>query len=250
MEIESDFKLFGETLQTERAPGSVTIDVAFHVITSASGKEGYVSEEALRHQVRVLNDAFAGKAPGGVGAPTPFKFRLLSIDWTANDAWFNMEYRPDPTEAERAAKTTLNRGDKSTLNIYTIKISERPFGWARWPWELDKGVDGVVIKDMTLPGGGEHAYDEGDTATHEVGHWLGLFHTFERGCNSLGDEVEDTPAELGPTKYCPLQVDSCPNESGQDSIDNFMNYTYDSCMFKFTAGQARRMDLMHRRHRT
>lgn len=237
-----------ERTPVERAPGSVTIRVHFHIIKSSSD-EGGVSESTLKNQINVLNHAFAGTAPGGPGAPTPFRFELESFEEIPNDAWFNMKYDENqPTPAELQAKAERNRGGSTALDIYTIRTIEKPFGWSRFPWDPESW-QGVVIDFRTLPGGSQLSFNEGDTATHEVGHWLGLFHTFENGCNSPGDEVEDTPPESGPTRMCPHPPDSCPG-NGRDSINNFMNTTDDRCMFQFTAGQARRMDHMHQLHRS
>jgi len=85
--------------------------------------------------------------------------------------------------------------------------------------------------------------------THEIGHWLGLYHTFEGGCNGKGDHVKDTPAHR--VNYsCGKGQDSCKKKDGLDPIRNFMNYTPDSCMRTFTPGQFERMVSHWREYRS
>ena len=120
---------------------------------------------------------------------------------------------------ERAMKRSLRKGGANTLNVYSVGFTSHPglLGYATFPWSYlsDRTNDGVVLYFKTLPGGGLTAYSLGRTLTHEAGHWLGLFHTFENGCSAPGDGVADTPAEATPAYGCPVRRDTCPG-AGQD----------------------------------
>lgn len=222
-------------------PGSVTIPVYFHVITNSLG-QGAVSLTQINNQIAVLNAAYSG-ATGG--ANTPFRFQLVAIDTTANNSW----YTAGPgTTAQTSMKNTLRRGGKGDLNIYTNNIGGGLLGYATFPssYAGNPKDDGVVCLNASLPGGTAAPYNLGDTATHEVGHWLGLYHTFQGGCSRSattgGDLVADTAAERSSAFGCPTGRDSCTTIAGLDPITNFMDYTDDSCMFVFTLGQSDRMD--------
>ncbi len=214
---------------------TVTIPVYFHVIRKdLTVAGGNIPSSWISAQMRVLNDSFAGRT-GGV--ETGFRFDLKKITRTTKAGWFNLTGYGQDT----AMKSALRVGGPETLNVYSAKLGAQLLGYAYYASDYDEvGVlDGVVVHYQSLPGGNFEIYSEGDTATHEVGHWLELIHTFEGGC-AAGDKVADTPAEASPAFECPRGRDTC-RAPGLDPITNFMDYSQDSCMFEFTSGQASRM---------
>ncbi len=214
----------------------VTIPVYIHIITS--GGQGDVPDSQINDQINVLNQSFRGMTGG---TKTPFSFALVGTDRTENAAWYTVT--PGSTE-ERDMKTALRQGGADTLNLYFANIGDGLLGWATFPqdYQTNQKDDGVVALTASLPGGTAEPYNEGDTATHEVGHWVGLYHTFQEGCSAPGDLVKDTPRVAEPNFGCPTAVDSCPSETGgparADLVTNFMDYTDDNCMNAFTSGQS------------
>jgi len=218
------------------ASTTVTIPVVFHVIrTDTTVAGGNVPNPWITNQISVLNASYSG---GTGGADTGFQFSLQSITRTTNASWFKLT-----AGKEKKMKTALKVGGPETLNIYSADLGKSLLGWSYFAQDAAKDgvLDGVVIHFDTLPGGpwGAH-YSGGDTTTHEVGHWMNLYHTFQGGCTASGDLIDDTPAEAKPAYKCPTKRDTC-SAPGSDPVTNFMDYTYDSCMFKFTPDQAVRM---------
>ena len=212
--------------------GTTIISVFFHVIRTGISN-GDVPLSQINDQINVLNNAFAGSG---------FTFSLAGIDQTTNAPW----YTAGPgSQAEAQMKAALRQGGKNVLNIYTNNPGGGLLGWATFPWNYSSNPtnDGIVILYSSLPGGSAVPYNLGDTATHEVGHWLGLYHTFQGGCSKFGDYVSDTPSERSPAYGCPAGRDSC-KQAGIDPIENFMDYSDDACMYRFTTGQGTRMQSM------
>lgn len=221
-----------------RAPGSVTVAVAWHSINNAAGTGGVVTSAQINNQIAVLNAAYAS---------TPFVFQLQSVDVSFNDAW----YTCTGGSCETQMKTALRTGGAGTLNLYSNNMGGGLLGWATFPWNYAGAptMDGVVVLYSSLPGGSAAPYNLGDTATHEIGHWMGLYHTFQGACTKQNDGVADTPAEKSAAFGCPTGRDSCRFKPGLDPITNFMDYTDDACMTEFSAGQDTRMDSMAQQYR-
>ncbi len=232
-EIEMDIaSRLGGRQPSAGSAASGPINVYLHVILSSSN-DGHVSREQIEAQMRVLNDAYQSSG---------WQFRLVRTDWTVNNAWYTMGIN---TTEEANAKAALRQGSENDLNIYLAAMAGGYLGWSTYPWNYAANPtdDGVVILNSTLPGGTAGPYNLGDTVTHEVGHWMGLYHTFQGGCNHSGDEVEDTPSERSPARGCPVGRDSCVGSShpGLDPIHNYMDYSDDACMTEFTPDQGTRM---------
>ncbi|HWJ10367.1 MAG TPA: zinc metalloprotease [Nocardioides sp.] len=219
--------------------GAVTVDTVFHVITDGIDLAARARLTEMVHaQMDVLNAAYSGETAADA-ADTPFRFDLTSIEFVDNAEWYHVV----PGKGERDMKAALHVGDSTTLNVYTADIGAGLLGWAYFPKGYNNGrdyIDGVVMLDESMPGGTAGKYSEGDTLTHEVGHWLMLEHTFQGGCSASGDGVADTPREAIPQFDCPIGADTCATP-GEDPIHNFMDYSQDSCMNMFTEGQAQRM---------
>jgi hypothetical protein len=213
-----------------------------HVITRSDGTGG-VSGQQIRAQLQVINDAFAGDNARR-SARSPFRFRLASVDVTRNDAWYDWEVNGDGTETSEAiaAKKALHRGGWADLNVYIAGLGSGLLGYATFPQDGVLPLDGLVLLNDSLPGGAAAPYNEGDTATHETGHWLGLFHTFENGCAFPGDYVPDTPYQFdgGNIFFCAESDDTCA-QPGTDPVHNYMSYGDDPCLDRFTTGQNLRM---------
>jgi hypothetical protein len=215
------------------ARANVVVPVRWHVVRSGTAtSQGNIPDTWITNQIQVLNNAYSG---------TGFSFQLVSIDRTTNSQWYTGCYGG----GERKMKKALAIDPANNLNIYSCRPSQGILGYAYLPNSFNEADfrHGVVLLDQSLPGGNASPYNLGDTATHEVGHYLGLYHTFQGGCQNPGDSVADTPAEASAAYGCPTGRDTC-SSAGLDPITNFMDYTDDACMNTFSTGQSDRMHSM------
>ena len=224
------------------------IPVVFHVIQNTSGS-GYLSPSQIQDQVDILNEDFQAMAgtPGSPGTNAMISFRLATTDpqgnsstgitYTTNNSWFSDSGN---------YYNTLAWDTNLYLNIYTNTAGGYLGYVPDFPQSgnlVGSARDRVVVAYSAV-GYTSGSYNLGRTTTHEVGHYLGLYHTFDGGCGSssncygTGDLICDTNTQSGPTWGCPSNSSSCGNAN---PFHNYMDYSDDVCMWEFTPEQSNRM---------
>jgi Pregnancy-associated plasma protein-A len=236
-----------------RLQEAIQVDVNFVIVKNTAGLGA--TEEQAQAQINVLNDEFR----------PDFVFKLITTQVVTNDIYFSNVTMHG--EIERQMKTEYKRGGPETLGIYAVQTGGGWYGM----------LEGVVINFRSVPGGFNRMKGMVGTVlekallqmsvgiflfstnialflstlisrlfsqllVHEVGHWLGLAHTFEGGCDAPGDGIADTPAEAKEHYTCDNPTrDSCPNDPGFDPVYNHMSYSPEKCVNQFTRGQREAM---------
>jgi hypothetical protein len=216
------------------ALAAASVPVYINVMRDAAGN-GDVTDSQITQQIAVLNKTFGGQE-SSAAANTGFTFYLAGTTRYNNNQWHL-------DKQSTTYRKQTRKGGKNALNIWLVDFSY--LGIATFPWDYaqNPGIDGIRVQYTSLPGGTATNYNLGETATHEAGHWFGLYHTFQGGCTATNDEVSDTPAQSSSTNGCPEGRDSC-SLPGLDPIHNYMDYSYDSCYNQFTPGQSTRISTM------
>jgi Pregnancy-associated plasma protein-A len=216
--------------------GKTVIPVHFHILHE--GQQGYLPDRQIKAQMVLLNKEYA---------PASLEFKLADVNLHENSAWFR--HQPGTNE-EIEMKNALGKDTAKSLNLYTAEPEGGLLGYATFPWWYQEmpQLDGVVIHHASLPKAARPwvqqpwPFNLGMTAVHEVGHWAGLYHTFQGGCDAPGDDIEDTAYEATSASGCPLnQRSSCPGETRFNPVENYMDYSDDACMKHFTPMQYQRI---------
>jgi len=264
---QGDCDWYLTTPRGEYQPGATfCITVVVHVLQNADGSLGHVPPSRILDQIRILNSDFsAARIHFQLATTDPAGNPTLGFEYHNSDSWYN----------DQGDYTTPLAWDTSRyLNIYTntaASMGAGTLGYAKFPWDTAYGTpaDRVVInwQNFGTNPASVH-FGLGRTCVHEVGHFLGLLHTFERSqdldgdgladaasgangcaagcCHASGDLICDTDREESAHYGCDPRW-TCGG--GADPIENFMDYSDDQCMVGFTTEQIGRMrcTLMTRR---
>ena len=198
--------------------------------------EGLVSTEDIEAQTAVLNNVYNEFG---------YSFYINSIDSAVNAGWYyatdSHKYETDPWDNDDQFLAMTQAMTVDVLNSinYFWTGASMTAGLGVYPWSFseDDPRHGIYCANYTIPGG-SYPYTEGYTGVHEVGHYFGLYHTFENGCSNPGDSVDDTPYQSNANTGCPSAPYSC---GSNDDVGNYMDYMDDVCMTHFTTGQQDRI---------
>ena len=236
------------------------IPIVLHIFHD--GEEGKIDMEQVQSGLKILNDDFKGLNEGW----NTIDPRFDSIKGTLNIEFCLATIDPEgiPTTGvnyydnrsamlnENEFLLTFRRWDNyKYLNIYLPKyVFREPSNFTAYAYfpnttNSDRGRDGVFYSSIRWGYGNQSELEPGQdwasVISHELGHWLNLYHTFENGCTGLGDFVDDTPPSLGGT----IELSGCKNNDLSCGVptngENFMDYNHD-CKKMFTKGQIERME--------
>ncbi|OGS69502.1 MAG: hypothetical protein A3G95_06255 [Flavobacteria bacterium RIFCSPLOWO2_12_FULL_31_7] len=257
--------------------GIIYIPVVVHVIHNgdAYGVNENITDEQVQSQITVMTQDFRrlvgtpGYNTNPVGADTQVEFVLAKVDPNGNptnginrvnlcqESWSD-------ADINSTVKPTTIWDPTQYMNMWSVNFTDGSLlGFAQFPESTLAGLsptaqsattDGVVAgyrffgSSALTTGNFAPPFDRGRTMTHEVGHFLGLRHIWgdTNTCpatNTTADKdfVADTPAANAPNYGCVANTNTCPSNPGNDMIQNYMDYTDDTCMNIFTVGQASRI---------
>ena len=244
------------------------IPVVVHIIHNgeAIGTPQNLSVEKVLEQIDILNADFRRTNADTINTSDIFKDRAADTGISFQLAKQDPEGLPTNgitrtrgnsqsylISDDRLLKSNISWPQEDYLNIYVAEL--RGFlGWAQFPVANIDGLDGEfdpnaetdgVVIDYAYwginPETGGSFESFGRTATHEVGHFLGLRHIWGDGGCSVDDFCDDTPIAESSTNGCPGERITC---GSRNMIENYMDFTNDVCMNMFSTDQTSRMQII------
>ncbi len=227
------------------------VPIVVHIIHNGGSEN--ISEVQIQSQIQVLNEDY-GKIPGtngdGNGVDTEVRFFLANLDPKGRCTNGIVRVKSPLTNHQTYQRALLKElsfwDNERYLNIYVVKnINGNVAGYSSFP-DGPPEEDGMVVRHTYFGKIGTASNSLGRTTSHEIGHWFGLYHTFNNACGtdecSDGDYVCDTPPALEPNFNCSTK-NTCHNDvpDVNDLKENYMDYTPDACKNMFTEGQKMRM---------
>jgi len=244
-------------------PEIIYIPVVVHVLYNTSAQN--ISDAQILSQIRILNEDFRRTNPDKNNTPSIFQsvaadiqieFRLATKDPSGNaSTGIIRKYTSSSSFAYGSSMKFNSSGGSNAwntskyLNIWVCNLSSGLLGFATFPGSAGTSTDGIVVTTRAFGDIGDlySVFNLGRTATHEVGHYLHLYHIWGDGGCEVDDEVSDTPLAGSPNNnglpcFFP-DINTCNTGAGDlpDMFQNYMDYSDDACMNLFTIGQKSRM---------